>query len=1331
MERVFSPARNYSPRDTPGHAFSFTLTLTVHLHYITNPWQRASPDATMGKLLALELFNFKSYKGHHVMQFGDSYFTSIIGPNGSGKSNSMDAISFVLGIKSSHLRSTHLKDLVYRGRVLKHAKIAADGTATEDATNGDAEAGASDEETQTSTQQARSDPQTAWVMAVFEDDAGEEQKWKRSITAAGTSEYRINNRPVTSKMYNEALEAENILIKARNFLVFQGDVEQIASQSPKDLTRLIEQISGSLEYKAEYERLKLEKEKADEEQGYKLQQRRGINGEIKQYQQQKEELDKFEQTRDEKEQAVVTQVLWKLFHFQRTIEESTSEIQKHQAELKEFRRNVQKYQDRLEAAKTEQAKSGREVHKCEREIKRREKEVEEKENALVPVEERLSINQSNVDKAEAHRRTIVKEHDMHQTAHDKWSNNLENVQTARTRWEKEYREKLQQAGRALSEKDEVELQRLRAEVSKRAGDDQRKITSITRELQSDEQTAKSLKSQLDNNDAQVEAMEAEISVLQERRNELAGTLKATGKEFEKKNLAINSLVSDRDRTDQMKRELDEKLHTVLTKLQEAQGFQRESQKEANQREIVSQLKRIYPGVRGQLGLLCRPKQKKYEVALATVLGRHYDSIVVDSEKTARECIQYLKDQRSGQLTFIPLDTIIHKQPNANLRGMHPGMRLGIDTIDFDTNLERAMGFACGDAIVTDTIAIAKTLIFQRNVDAKAVVLDGTVIHKGGNMTGGASTFDKKRRFEDAEVDALRSHVEKFRADIEALPKGHKRQAEEEQLRSELVGLETKQRYLKEELKALDRNIESKTRELKHLQSQVKELRPRFEKQNRGVESLRRSLEEYQSSAAEVEDEVFADFCQRLGYSDIREYDKQQGAYEAENRERMRDYKSQLSRLEQTVESEKQKLRACSVRLDAAMSQTQKHHDKVAECQALKEQLDGELEQLNEQIEELNGKLEDLKKEFDERGEIVQEARRELQKRSKGVDSTLKEISGLEADMQKASTGRYGVLRTCKVENISLPLERGSRKIDALPLEDAMLDDDDDEDAMDVDEDDGNAALAKIKDYGIHVDFDKLDEDLQEDGSEECEAALAENISNLQTALDKMAPNMRSADRLETTSHRLKATEDEFNAARNAAKSANKDFEAVRKIRMDLFKKAFDQISEQIGNVYRALTKTQSFPLGGSASLDVEDDDEPYLSGVKYHAMPPLKRFRDMEHLSGGEKTMAALALLFAIHQFKPSPFFVLDEVDAALDHANTTQLAQYVKEHAGPGYQFVVISLKTGLFQNSETLVGVMRDQGVNSSRALTLDVSFDITVPEILECVANFVSQLRKYQAV
>src|ERR1700760_3174663 len=273
----------------------------------------------------------------------------------------MDAISFVLGIKSSHLRSTQLRDLVYRGRVLKHSKINADGTATEQPdpeTNGqnghmNGDDASEDEGTQHASQ--RNDPHNAWVMAVFEDDAGEEQKWKRTITTSGQSEYRINNRVVTAKQYNEALEAENILIKARNFLVFQGDVEAIASQSPKDLTRLVEQISGSLEYKDDYERLKVEYEKATEDHAFRLNQRRAMNSEIKQYQEQKKEAESFEQKAAERDNAIVTHILWKLYHLQRQIEESGAEIQKHQEELKEHHRNVEAYGEKYEEIKRDQA----------------------------------------------------------------------------------------------------------------------------------------------------------------------------------------------------------------------------------------------------------------------------------------------------------------------------------------------------------------------------------------------------------------------------------------------------------------------------------------------------------------------------------------------------------------------------------------------------------------------------------------------------------------------------------------------------------------------------------------------------------------------------------------------------------------------------------------------------------------------------------------------------------------------------------------------------------------------------------------------------------------
>lgn len=105
-------------------------------------------------------------------------------------------------------------------------------------------------------------------------------------------------------------------------------------------------------------------------------------------------------------------------------------------------------------------------------------------------------------------------------------------------------------------------------------------------------------------------------------------------------------------------------------------------------------------------------------------------------------------------------------------------------------------------------------------------------------------------------------------------------------------------------------------------------------------------------------------------------------------------------------------------------------------------------------------------------------------------------------------------------------------------------------------------------------------------------------------------------------------------------------------------------------------------------------------------MPPMKRFRDMEQLSGGEKTVAALALLFAIHSYQPAPFFVLDEVDAALDNTNVAKVANYIRAHASDAFQFIVISLKGSLYEKGHSLVGIYRDQEVNSSRTLTLDVS-------------------------
>ncbi len=192
-------------------------------------------------------------------------------------------------------------------------------------------------------------------------------------------------------------------------------------------------------------------------------------------------------------------------------------------------------------------------------------------------------------------------------------------------------------------------------------------------------------------------------------------------------------------------------------------------------------------------------------------------------------------------------------------------------------------------------------------------------------------------------------------------------------------------------------------------------------------------------------------------------------------------------------------------------------------------------------------------------------------------------------------------------------------------------------------------------------------------------------------------------KLDEVEANLKTTNTEFEKARQEFQAVNARFSEAKQERIRLFTRAFKHIADKIDQIYKDLTRTKAFPMGGVAYLTQDDQEEPYLGGLKFHAMPPSKRFREMESLSGGEKTVAALALLLAIHSFQPAPFFVLDEVDAALDNVNVLKVANYIKRHASDNFQFIVISLKNTMYNKAEALVGVYRDQSVNSSKTLTL----------------------------
>jgi structural maintenance of chromosome 1 len=231
-----------------------------------------------------------------------------------------------------------------------------------------------------------------------------------------------------------------------------------------------------------------------------------------------------------------------------------------------------------------------------------------------------------------------------------------------------------------------------------------------------------------------------------------------------------------------------------------------------------------------------------------------------------------------------------------------------------------------------------------------------------------------------------------------------------------------------------------------------------------------------------------------------------------------------------------------------------------------------------------------------------------------------------------------------------------------------------------------------------------------------EAELKAEVDSKASLLEKLAPNLKAGHQYAAVKEKEKELTDELEAAKKASKLAADSFAAKKAERYAAFMAAYTHVARAVDPIYKALTRGGGAHPGagtGSAELMLESPQEPFLHGVRYVAMPPSKRFRDMEQLSGGEKTVAALALLFAVHSYRPSPFFILDEIDAALDKVNVERVARFIRESSGAGgrggprpFQSIVISLKDTLYEKADALVGVYRDAAAEgSSRTLTLDL--------------------------
>ncbi|KAK7345769.1 hypothetical protein VNO77_16380 [Canavalia gladiata] len=1212
-----------------------------------------------GKIHHLEIENFKSYKGSQVIgPFTD--FTAIIGPNGAGKSNLMDAISFVLGVRTGQLRGAQLKDLIY----------AFDDKEKE--------------------QKGR----RAFVRLVYHIANSTEIQFTRTITSAGASEYRIDGNVVNWDAYNARLKSLGILVKARNFLVFQGDVESIASKNPKELTALLEQISGSDELKRDYEQFEEEKGVAEEKSALVYQKKKTVVMERKQKKEQKEEAEKHLRLQDQLKSMKKEHFLWQLFNIENDIVKTTEDLEDEKKSREGIIEELEKFENEASKKKKEQAKYLKEIALREKRITEKSNKLDKSQPELLKLKEEMTRINSKIKKGKKELDKKREERRRHAADIVELQRGIQDL-TAKMA---DLQEKGRDVGHQLKldGNDLEEYFRIKEEAGMKTAKLKEEKELLDRQQHADSEAQKNLEENLQ----QLRNRESELNSQEEQmRARLKKILDNSAKNKDglanlKKELRV---MQDKHRDSKKKYEnLKLKIGELENQLRELKADRYENERDAKLSQAVETLKRLFQGVHGRMTDLCRPTQKKYNLAVTVAMGKFMDAVVVEDEKTGKECIKYLKDQRLPPQTFIPLQSIRVKPIMERLRTLGGTAKLVFDVIQypfslskFDPSLEKAILFAVGNTLVCDDLEEAKILSWSGE-RFKVVTVDGILLTKSGTMTGGTSggMEARSKQWDDKKIEGLNKKKEQYESELEELGSIRDMHLKESEASGKISGLEKKIQYAEIEKRSIEDKLSNLNQEKETIKEEIERISPELQKLNDAINKRNAEIRKLEKRINEITDRIYKDFSKSVGVANIREYEENQLKAAQNVAEERLNLSSQLSKLKYQLEYEQNRDMSSRIQelessLSALENDLKQVQNREAEAKLAAENAAEEINQFKEEAKEWKSKSEDCEKE-------IQEWKKKASAATTNISKLNRLINSKEAQIEQLIVQKQEIVEKCDLEQISLPTIS---------------------DPMDTD--------SSIP--GPVFDFDQLSRTLKDrrhSDRDKIEVEFKQKMDALISEIERTAPNLKALDQYEALLEKERAVTEEFEAIRKEEKEKAKKFNEVKQKRYDLFMDAFNHISGNIDKIYKQLTKSSTHPLGGTAYLNLENDDDPFLHGIKYTAMPPTKRFRDMEQLSGGEKTVAALALLFSIHSYKPSPFFILDEVDAALDNLNVAKVAGFIRTKScegsrasqdadgGNGFQSIVISLKDTFYDKAEALVGVYRDSERGCSRTLTFDLA-------------------------
>ena len=1162
-------------------------------------------------LKEIEIQGFKSFADKTRVVF-DQGVTAVVGPNGSGKSNITESLRWALGESSiKSLRGGKMPDVIFAGTESRKPLNYASVIVTLDNEDG------------------------------FIKDAGQVIKVERHIYRSGDSEYRIDGKKVRLRDIHD-LFLDTGLGRDSFSIISQGKVEEIFNSKSEERRAIFEEAAGVLKYKTRRKetesKLQQTQDNLDrlEDIIYEL------DNQIKPLAKQAENARKFLDL-DGQRKAIYLDVLVA------QIKENKTELELTEEELTQVQELLTSYYQKREELEEENQTLKKKRQDLQAQMAKDQGSLMDLTSLISDLERKLALSkleseQVALNQQEAQARLTALEDKKKALSKEKAEKeaNLEQLEESLAENNKELN-RLEAELLAFSDDPDQMIELLRERfvaLLQEEADVSNQLTRIENELENSRQLSQKqadqlekLKEQLATAKEKASQQKDELETAKEQVQKLLADYQASAKEQEEQKVSFQA----------QQNQLFDRLDSLKNKQARAQSLENILRNHSNFYAGVKSVLQEKDRLGGIIGAVSEHLtfDVHYQTALEIALGASSQHIIVEDENAATKAIDFLKRNRSGRATFLPLTTIKARtisSQNQYAIASSPGfLGMADELVTFDTRLEAIFKNLLATTAIFDTVEHARAAARQVRYQVRMVTLDGTELRTGGSYAGGANRQNNSI-FIKPELEQLQKEIAE----------------EEASLRSEEASLKT----LQDEMAVLTERLEAIKSQGEQARIQEQGLYLAYQQTNQQVEEL--------ETLWKLQEEEL----NRLS----------EGDWQADKEK----YQERLA----TIASEKQNLEAeieeIKSNKNAIQERYQNLQEQVAQARLLKSELQGQKRYEVTDIERLGKELDNLNLEQEEIQRLLQEKVDNLEK----VDTDLLSQQAEEAKTQKTNLQQGLIRKQFELDDIEGQLDDIASHLDQARQQN---------EEWIRKQTRAEAKKEKVSERLRHLQAQLTDQyqisytEALEKAHELEDLTLAEQeVKDLEKAIRSLGPvNLDAIDQYEEVHNRL----DFLNSQRD-------DILSAKNLLLETITEMNDEVKERFKSTFEAIRESFKVTFkqmfgGGQADLILTEGDL-LTAGVEISVQPPGKKIQSLNLMSGGEKALSALALLFSIIRVKTIPFVILDEVEAALDEANVKRFGDYLNRFDKDS-QFIVVTHRKGTMAAADSIYGVtMQESGVS-----------------------------------